>query len=83
VKLLMHNELSVISAALLAVGNFVCLFNPGFPIGSSVLPPKGCLKLPSEAFFFLRLAEKIMHNHPSPSVVSATLCAVRKYCLFV
>ena len=38
VELLMHNQLSVISAALLAFGNFVCLFNQGFPIGSSVLP---------------------------------------------
>ena len=57
----MHNELSVISVALLAVGNFVCLFNPGFPIGSSVLPPKAkeVLKLPSKTFFSLnrRLVE--------------------------
>ena len=51
-ELLIHNQLSVISAALLAVGTFVCLFDPGFPIGSSVLLLKGGFKTPFKNIFF-------------------------------
>ena len=49
--IVLHNELIVISAAMLAAGNFICLFNPGFPIGSFVKSPKGGFELPSKTFF--------------------------------